>query len=112
MLNVDHYGQRRQLGLTPQNLEAGFSDPTLAYKLMLAKVSQELDAREKDRRRLPEFAADWRRLLDLESRHYARPASAPEPPATPASPRPRFRAQPEQLTFGKKFKKFFLLVSH
>lgn len=109
MLNVDHYGQRRQLGLTPQNLEAGFSDTTLAYKLMLAKAARELDAREKDRRRLPEFAADWRRLLDLESRHYALPASSP---ATPALPRPRFRAQPEQLTFGKRFKKFFLLVSH
>ena len=65
ILKVMYYGEERTLGITRNNILSTNSDQELAYKLMLAKISANLNAREKDRSSLEEFRADWELMRRL-----------------------------------------------
>jgi len=65
ILKVSYYGEERRLGITRHNILSPDSNPELAYKLMLAKISANLNAREKDRSSLEEFRADWELMRRL-----------------------------------------------
>lgn len=105
ILLVSAYGEDQILGLTRDNILGRQSNPQLAYKLLLAKVNASLNAKEKNRDSLDVFEADWNLLNQLSARSAKtfRPMSA----------RPkRFLVTPEKTTFGQKFKKAFVLISH
>ena len=65
ILKVRYYGQERTVGITRNNILSRNSDQELAYKLILAKISANLKAREKDRTSLEEFRADWELMRRL-----------------------------------------------
>ncbi len=105
ILRVNAYGEDQILGLTRDNILSSQSNAQLAYKLLLAKVRASLKAREKNRDSLEVFEADWNLLQQL-SAHSAETFQ-------PMSARPkRFLVTPEKTTFGLKFKKAFVLITH
>jgi hypothetical protein len=65
ILKVRYYSEERTLGITRNNILGTNSDQELAYKLILAKISANLNAREKDRSSLEEFRADWELMRRL-----------------------------------------------
>ncbi|HEV2913946.1 MAG TPA: hypothetical protein VGX92_11760 [Pyrinomonadaceae bacterium] len=65
LLVVSYYGEKRALGITRHNILSTYSDQELACKLMLAKISANLNALEKDRISLEEFRADWELMRGL-----------------------------------------------
>ncbi len=105
ILQVSAYGEDQILGLTRDNILSRQSNAQLAYKLLLAKVNASLKASEKNRDSLEVFEADWNLLHQL-SAHSAETFP-------PMSGRPkRFLVTPEKTTFGQKFKKAFVLITH
>lgn len=105
LLRVNAYGQEQILGVTRDNILSDQSNPQLAYKLLLAKVSASLNAKEKNRAAFAAFEADWDLLLQLSARSTAT--------FQPLLSRPhRFLVTPEKLTFGQKVKKLFVTVTH
>ena len=108
MLKVKAYGKDYQLGLTRNNILSQESDPTLAYKLMLAKINYELKAREKNRESMDDFEADWALLTELAARVPHQLAATKPAQHT----RPRFLEHPEKKTFGQKLKKAFVIITH
>lgn len=105
LLRVSAYGEEQILGLTRDNILSSQSNPQLAYKLLLAKVNATLKAKEKNRESLKTFAADWDLLGQLSARSAAT--------FQPLTSRPlRFRVTPDKTTFGQKFKKVFVLITH
>ncbi len=107
-LKVSTFGKEYLLGITHNNILSADSNPTLAYKLLLAKINAELLAKEKERGSLDEFEMDWELMQTLAQRSTALPRS--EQPIS--ANRQRFLEHPEKTTFKQKFKKLFLLVSH
>lgn len=105
ILRVSAYGQDQILGLTHDNILSSQSNAQLAYKLLLAKVNASLKAKEKNRDSLEVFEADWNLLNQLS----ARSAETFQPMS--AYPK-RFLVTPEKTTFGQKFKKVFVLITH
>lgn len=105
LLRVSAYGEDQILGLTRANILGSQSNPQLAYKLLLAKVNASLKAREKNRESLEVFEADWNLLNQL----AARSAETFQP--LTARPK-RFLTAPEKTTFGLRFKKAFVLITH
>ena len=65
ILRVKYYGEERTLGLTRQNILSESSDKELAYKLLLAKIYADLNARDKDRSSLAEFRDNWEMMRQL-----------------------------------------------
>ncbi len=59
MLRVKYYGSERTFGITRQNILAAGSDRELAYKLMIAKIYSELNAKSKNRESLQDFLTHW-----------------------------------------------------
>lgn len=105
ILRVSAYGENNLLGLTRNNILGNQSNPQLAYKLMLAKVCASLKAKGKNRESLELFEADWKLLMQLSARSAET--------FQPMSARPkRFLVTPEKTTFGQKFKKAFVLITH
>lgn len=105
ILRVSAYGEDQILGLTRDNILENNSNPQLGYKLMLAKVNATLKAKLKNRESLGTFKDDWELMMRLS----ARSAETFQPVAS----RPkRFLVTPEKTTFGQKFKKIFVLITH
>lgn len=105
MLRVSAYGEDQILGLTRDNILGGQSNPQLAYKLMLAKVNATLKAKLKNRESFETFEADWELMMRLSARSAET--------FQPAASRPqRFRVVQEKTTFGEKFKKIFVIITH
>ncbi len=65
ILRVRYYGRERVLGITRNNIADATTDRELAYKLMLAKIYTELNAKEKNRTSLEEFRSDWELMGQL-----------------------------------------------
>lgn len=107
-LKVNSYGHPVQLGITPNNLLNANSSRPLAYKLLLAKLNQELTGPEKNRRTVEAVEADWQLLLQL----AADCQSPTEWADMPNKNRPRFLQHPVKLTAKQRFLKLFLKVSH
>lgn len=103
ILRVSANGQDQILGLTRENILR--SNPQLAYKLMLAKVNATLKSKMKDRESFETFEEDWELLMQLSTR------SAETFQPTAARPK-RFLVTPEKTTFGQKFKKIFVILTH
>lgn len=59
VLRVKYYNSERKLGITRQNILAPHSDRELAYKLMVAKIYAELNAKSKNRESLQDFLTHW-----------------------------------------------------
>jgi hypothetical protein len=108
ILMVKDYGEDRILGLTRDNITAEGSDPRLAYKLMLAKINVELNAKEKDRDSLETFKADWALLTQLS----AKLASSPDALQRRAKEGARFLQVPVQTSFHQRFKKLVVKITH
>ncbi len=109
MLKVNNYGAEVMLGLTRNNIRSDYSNPHLAYKLMLAKVHAELRKRSKDREMLADFESDWELLESLAASNKAAFATAGSP--APAS-RIRFRVFEEKKTFKQKLRDTFVKITH
>jgi len=107
-LKVNVYGSSVQLGLTRDNILSADSNRALAYKLLLAKINQELTSPEKNRSTVEVFEADWQLLLQL----AATCQSPTEWADSPAKTRPRFLQHPVKLTAKQKFLKLFLKITH
>ena len=107
-LKVNVYGMPAQLGLTRDNILSEDSSRPLAYKLLLAKIHQELTGPEKNRNAVEVFQADWRLLMQV--------AAACQTPLEFADSaekiRPRFLQHPVKLTAKQKFLKLFLKITH
>jgi len=58
-LNVTENGETRRVGLTPSNIFAPGSDYSLAYQLILARISAELASPSHSRENILEFKNDW-----------------------------------------------------
>lgn len=109
MLKVNNYGAEVMLGLTRNNIRCDYSNPQLAYKLMLAKVNAELKKRSKDREMLADFESDWELLEDLAASNKAAFATAG---SSPPAPRIRFRVFEEKKTFKQKARDTFVKITH
>lgn len=107
-LKVNAYGVPAQLGLTRDNILSADSNRTLAYKLLLAKINQELTAPERNRSAVAVFQSDWQLLLQLAAT-CQNPIEWADGPTTT---RPRFLQHPVKLTAKQKFLKLFLKISH
>ncbi len=105
LLRVNAYGQELILGLTRDNILSDDSNPHLAYKLLLAKVSASLNAKEKNRAAYAAFETDWDLLRQLSARSAARFQPL-------LSRSTRFLVTPEKKTFGQKVKKLFVTITH
>jgi hypothetical protein len=108
ILKVRYYGEERTLGITRNNILSTNSDQELAYKLMLAKISANLNAREKDRSSLEEFRADW----ELMRRLSASLATSSKNLSTVAKNRPgRFLEEPIKTNVKRGLFKTFLSIT-
>jgi len=107
ILKVRYYGEERILGITRNNILSANSDQELAYKLILAKISANLNAREKDRSSLEEFRADW----ELMRRLSARLAASPKNLSMVAKNRGRFLEAPLQTSATRALFKAFLSIT-
>jgi hypothetical protein len=58
-VELDQDGRTSRVGISPANLLAPGSDRTLAYKLMLAHVSETLKSPPRQRETMPEFVEAW-----------------------------------------------------
>ena len=58
-VDIDTDGKPVRVGISPANLLAPGSDRTLAYKVMLAHISETLKAPARQRETLPEFIEAW-----------------------------------------------------
>jgi hypothetical protein len=106
ILTVKYYGGERILGISRHNIVGPGSDRELALKLMLAKISAELDASAKNRGSFEEFAANWVLMRRLQ---------AGEPPfALPiaARNRGRFLAVPPPTSLKRKLEKLVVAITH
>ncbi len=107
-LKVNAYGQPAQLGLTRDNIFSASSSRPLVYKMLLAKIHQELTGPARNRSAVEVFQADWQLLLQA--------AAACEAPTewadSAAAVRPRFLQHPVKLTPKQKFLKLFLKITH
>ena len=108
ILKVRDYGQERTLGLTRDNIIGKNSDLQLAYKLMLAKINNELKADEKNRESLETFKSDWA----LFTRLTANFAVAPPELKASLKGRTRFLQVPVPTSFKQQFKKLVVHVTH
>jgi hypothetical protein len=61
-MDVQENGHETKVGLTPSNILADGSDPTLAYRVMLANVNEVLKSPARRRETLPEFEQTWQLL--------------------------------------------------
>lgn len=52
-------GDVRRVGLTPENVFSAGSDPSLAFRLLLARTNALLSTKSKHRQLWPEFQSDW-----------------------------------------------------
>ncbi len=105
MLRVSAYGEEQFVGLTRDNILRSPSNPQLAYKLLLAKISANLKTAEKNRESLEAFELDW----DLLQQLSARSAETRQP----LSGRPkRFLTAPEKTTLRQKIRKIFVFLTH
>jgi len=109
MLKVNNYGAEVMLGLTRNNIRSDYSNPQLAYKLMLAKVNAELNKRSKDRQMLADFESDWELLEYFAAPNKAAFATAVPHPLTS---RVRFRVIEEKKTAKQKLRDTFVKITH
>lgn len=107
ILKVRDYGEDHILGLTRDNITGKNSDPRLAYKLMLAKINAELNAKEKNRDSLDTFKADWALLTRLAANF----AASPEALESSRKGRTRFLRVPVRTSFKQRVKKLFVRVT-
>ncbi len=107
MLNVDDHGTVRKLGITGKNVLADYSDPVLAYKLMLAKVHYQLNASQKNRDSMPAFEQDWGLLNKL-----ARMAESDRQLHGDRDYQTPFRQNEEVVTGKKRFQKVMMEITH
>lgn len=108
VLRVRYYGEERALGITHNNILSANSDKELAYKLMLAKISANLNASEKNRSSLTEFRADWDLMRQLSIGYGA----SSETFSKPKRNRRRFLETPVPTSFSHKLKKSFINITH
>jgi hypothetical protein len=107
ILKVMYYGEERTLGITRNNILSTHSDQELAYKLVLAKISANLNAREKDRSSLEEFRADWELMRGLS----ASLAASSKNLSTVAKNRGRFLKVPIRTDAKRGLFKTFLNIT-
>ncbi len=107
ILKVRYYGEDKILGITRHNILSANSDQELAYKLMLAKISANLNAREKDRSSLEEFRADW----ELMRRLAASLAASSKNISIVAKNRGRFLEAPIKTNVKRGLFKTFLNIT-
>jgi hypothetical protein len=65
ILKVKYYGTDRVLGITRENLLAASSDRELALKLIIARLSADLNAEKKNRGNYQDLLADWLIMREL-----------------------------------------------
>jgi len=107
ILKVRDHGAERVLGLTRDNIMSQNSDIRLAYKLMLAKVYADVNAREKNRNSLVTFESDWA-LLDRLSASYAASAAPSEAGKSGA----RFLEVPVKTSTKRNIQKLLISIMH
>jgi hypothetical protein len=66
----------RRVGISASNINAGGSDPEMAYVIMLARAEEMLHRSSKNRESLQQFHRDWRLLLEARHRLWPAPTSA------------------------------------
>ncbi len=106
-LKVRAYGENKVLGITRDNILSVESDPHLAHKLMLAKVSAELNGWEQNRSSFPSFKDDWELLMKLSAMCEARSNES----HAASRKGVRFLETPEALPTGQKLKVFFAQIT-
>ena len=105
MLRVKYYGEQRALGLTRHNILSESSDKELAYKLMLAKIYADLNARDKDRSSLAEFRANWEMMRQLSAGFVASSGSE-------IRNRRRFLEVPVPTNFNEMIRNAVIAITH
>jgi len=108
MVNVDDHGTPRKLGVTRLNINSDYSDPVLAYKLMLIKVKYQLDAPSRNRDSMPAFQQDWAMLNTLAKKAEADLKTNGERNYDTA----RFRQNQVVVTGKKRFQKVMMEITH
>ena len=108
ILKVNDHGQARTLGLTRDNITGKNSDPRLAYRLMLAKINAELNAKQKNRDSLDTFKSDWALLTRLAANF----AASPETLKSKLEGRTRFLQVPVHTSFHQRLKKLIVAITH
>jgi len=111
ILTVEDRGVIRTLGVTRTNIEDSESDPTLAYKLMLAKVNYILSAPSRNRVSAPEFETDWTLLLSLDSKVRSSAMRSLDSAGTPVK-QPRFRQKQEIVSGSRRAQKLLIAITH
>ncbi len=106
ILKVDNYGMERTLGLTRSNIMDSRSDRELAFKLVIAKIYADLNAKDKDRSSLIDFRENWHLLGQL----AAELSSNPERLATLKGRGP-FLKSPPPRDLGRSLQKAFIAVT-
>jgi len=107
ILKVRDHGAAHVLGLTRDNIMSQNSDIRLAYKLMLAKVYADVNAKEKNRNSLVTFESDWA-LLDRLSANYAASAAPLEAGKAGA----RFLEVPVKTSTKRNIQKLLISIMH
>jgi hypothetical protein len=75
--------QVARVGLTPSNILAHGSDPTLAYQVILASVNEVLKSPARRRETLPEFKETWQLLQTARTQTQVEVASEQRPSLSP-----------------------------
>jgi hypothetical protein len=76
-------GRVARVGLTPSNILAEGSDPTLAYQVILANVNEVLRSPARRRETLPEFKETWQLLESARTQTSAELVSERRPSPSP-----------------------------
>ena len=106
ILKVRDRGAEHVLGLTRDNILSKNSDIRLAYKLMLAKVYADVNAKEKNRNSLFTFESDWA-LLDRLAASYA--AASPFEAGKSGT---RFLEVPVKTSTKRSVQKLLISIMH
>ena len=81
----------------------------MAYRLMLAKINAELNAKQKNRDSLDTFKSDWALLTRLAANFAASP---PEALKSNLEGRTRFLQVPVHTGFHQRLKKLIVAITH